>query len=295
MRRLSRREKILLICFAVLIAVFAWDRARRIWSPKITIETDHYTIYSTATPDQTQKIGLVAEIQYAGYMKFLEQLMIAPLRHEKLKIKLFKDRKEFRLCNSDIGWMEAFYRKPYCYQYYSAETVNPYHWMMHEATHQLNAEVAGWVLPQWIDEGIATYFGSSRIIENRLALGEIDTNAYPIWWLYSIAQSGDLETDKVNTSIIPLRAIIAGQGGPNINEHFNLYYLHWWSLTHFLMHYENGKYKPGLIALLKSDCGVRAFEFYVGNIDQIERQWYEYVVELKRAFSGRITLPPGVL
>jgi hypothetical protein len=31
--------------------------------------------------------------------------------HPKLKVKLFKDRAEFRRINSGLGWAEAFYRK----------------------------------------------------------------------------------------------------------------------------------------------------------------------------------------
>ena len=40
--------------------------------------------------------------------------------HEPLKMKLFKDRKEFRRTHPSLGWAEAFYRAPYCQAYYSA-------------------------------------------------------------------------------------------------------------------------------------------------------------------------------
>ncbi len=70
------------------------------------------------------------------------QLQCTIRPHPKLKMKLFKDREEFRRCNRSCGWAEAFYRTPYCYQYYGADEAHPYHWMMHEATHQLNAEAA---------------------------------------------------------------------------------------------------------------------------------------------------------
>ncbi len=36
----------------------------------------------------------------------------------------------------------------------------------------------------------------------------------------------DLETDNNNGSVIPLRSIISGSGGPDIDEAFNLYYVH---------------------------------------------------------------------
>jgi hypothetical protein len=276
------------------LAVVVWDVARRHWTPNLTVSTEHYTINSSATAEQAEEIGIVAEILYTAYGDFLRTLDITPRRSGRLKIKLFRDREEFRFCNRVRGWAEAFYRKPYCYQYYSAAEVNPYHWMVHEATHQLNEEVADLSLAQWLEEGIASYFGTSRIVGNELVLGEIDTNTYPIWQIHSLAASGDLKMDKDNNSIIPLRSIISGQEGPDMDEFFNLYYLHWWSLTHFLFHGEDGKYRAGVVPLLQGDCGIEDFERHIGDIERIEQEWYEYVRDVKRELDGRRT-PPTVL
>ncbi len=250
MRRLTGREKRLLILFAMFVAIAAWAYAPRPWSPKILVETEHYAIRSSATEDQTREIGLVAEIVYSGYLRLMGELQRTVQPHPKLGIKLFKDRREFRRCNRVHGWAEAFYRPPYSYQYYSAGESHPYHWRMHEATHQFNDASARRRLAQWLEEGLACYVSTSRIVDNTLHLGEIDTNTYPVWWLDSMELSGDLDADKKNGTVIPLRAIISGQGGPSMNWRFNLYYLHWWSLTHFLMHYENNKYKEDLSRLI---------------------------------------------
>ncbi len=247
-------------------------------------------IYSTATPEQTAQIGQVAEIVYVSYRQLADQLQCEIQPHPKLKIKLFKDREEFRHCNRIRDWAEAFYRKPYCYQYYSADEMNPYHWMMHEATHQLNAEVARLKLPQWLDEGIACYVSTSHIVGDTLVLGEIDTNTYPVWWLDSMATSGNLDEDKAAGTIIPLRQIL-GRGGPAIDEHFNLYYLHWWSLVHLLVEGEQGRYRDGLARLLAGHVDLPAFEKCIGPIEPIEKSWYEHVLGLKKEF-GRYGTPP---
>ena len=87
--------------------------------------------------------------------------------------------------------------------------------------------------------------------------------------------------------MIPLRAIISGSGGPKMNTFFNLYYVHWWSLTHFLFHYENGIYRQGVAALIRNgDSGVEAFEKQIGNVEQIESEWYAYCRDLKRQLFG---------
>ena len=107
MRRLTGREKRLLVYLAVLLAVVGWDTARRHWSPDVTVETDHYIVYSSATLRQSEEIGAVAEMLYGEYMSFIDRLGITAGSHPKLKIKLFKDRKEFRSCNRVRGWAEA--------------------------------------------------------------------------------------------------------------------------------------------------------------------------------------------
>ena len=285
MRALSTREKRLILYLAILIVFFLGDYFYRYWSPDIIRETEHYVIYSTATPEQTDEIAEIAEIVYEGYLELAKQLQQDIKPHPKLKMKLFKNRKEFRRCNRFIGWAEAFYKKPYCYQYYSSDEDNPYHWMMHEATHQLNAEAANLSLSKWIDEGIACYISTSRIIDKSLRPGEIDIETYPVWWLASMAITGDLDSDKNNMPIIPLREIIYGKGGPDMDEYFNLYYLHWWSLTHFLMQYEGGKYRGGLVHLIADGGGLDTFEKHLGKLEDIEKEWHGYILDLKQRLS----------
>ncbi|MGE5294950.1 MAG: hypothetical protein ACM3VT_08975 [Solirubrobacterales bacterium] len=289
MRTLTPREKRVLVYFGILCIVLGWDCFRRRWSSHAPFETAHYLIESSATPEQTREIGQVAEIVYGAYAELASQLNRTIQPHAKLKMKLFKDREEFRRCNRSCGWAEAFYRPPCCYQYYGADEAHPYHWMMHEATHQLNAEAACMTLPQWLNEGLACYLSTSRIVDGKLHLGEIDTNTYPAWWLDSLTLSGDLDVDKRTGHIIPLRAILWGQGGPDIDKHFNLYYLHWWSLAHFVMQCDNGTYRSGLARLIADDATPAGFEKHIGRIEEIEAKWYAHLLDLQKSLAGRTT------
>ncbi|NLH42971.1 MAG: hypothetical protein GX448_14115 [Planctomycetes bacterium] len=291
MRALTPREKRVLVYFGVLCVILGWDCFRRRWTGHAPFETEHYLIESSATPEQTREIGLAAEIVYDAYAELMAQLDHAARPHPKLKMRLFKDRDEFRRCNRAVGWAEAYYSRPCCYQYYSADEVHPYHWMMHEATHQLNAEVACLVLPQWLDEGLACYLSTSRIVGDRLHLGEVDTNTYPVWWLDSFGFSGDLALDKAAGRVIPLRAILSGDGGPDLNKHFNLYYLHWWSLAHFLMQCDNGACRTGLGRLLVEGATMETFEKHIGPIEDVEARWYAHLLELCKDLAGRSTPP----
>lgn len=49
--------------------------------------------------------------------------------------------------------------------------------------------------------------------------------------------------------MIPLRSIITNRGGPSMSSHFNLYYLHWWTLTHFI--FESPQYRERALALVQ--------------------------------------------
>lgn len=116
-------------------------------------------------------------------------------------------------------------------------------------------------------------------------MGRIDLNTYPVWWLDELATTADLEENIRNGTVIPLRAIITNRGGPSRNGHFNLYYLHWWTLTHFLC--ESGKYHDRALKLVQSGGGLDAFEKIIGPVEQVQIEWHAYVRRLRSAAAGK--------
>jgi len=176
----------------VLLGIAAWKYFPRPWHPSITLETAHHIIYSSASRPQTDDTAHAVNLLYNAYSNRMGTLPQFQRQHPKLKVKLFKDRDEFRWINPDLGWAEAYYREPYCRAYFSAAEINPYHWMLHESVHQLNREVAHLKLEKWLEEGLAEYFSTSRLTANALVVGKIDPNTYPVWWIDEIATSPDL-------------------------------------------------------------------------------------------------------
>jgi hypothetical protein len=280
-RKLGSRERRLLFYLAIVLGVAAWKFVPRYWKPTITIDTPHYLIASTATRTQTQEMGRAIEILYNAYSASFSQLPTFQTNHAKLKLLLYKDRAEFRRINPGAGWAEAFYRRPYCRAYYSADEVNPFHWMLHEAVHQLNEEVAGLQLAKWLEEGIAEYFSTSQIRQNELAPGQIDPNTYPVWWIDEIATDGDLARNIENGSVIPLRAVVTNRGGPLMRTHVNLYYLHWWTLTHFIFE----QHSDAATRLLQSGGDLHSFERLLGPIEQVQTNWHDHVRRIKTGLS----------
>jgi hypothetical protein len=211
------------------------------------------------------------------YIFFFRGQGLATAEPVKLKLILYKDRREFTVHNGNSSWAEAFYQPPSCHAYYSKGKPNPYHWMIHEGTHQLNNEIAHFKVQDWVDEGLATYFGTSKIKDGKLLPGQIDVDAYPIWWLPGLSLTGNLQIDIKNGKIITLRSLITGKGGPDINKHFNLYYIQYWSLTHFLFNYKGGHYAEGYRRLITKGGSLESFKKSVGPIDRIQNEWYEYL------------------
>jgi hypothetical protein len=265
-------------------AVAAWKYLPRPWHPTITLQTAHYTIYSSATAKQTQDTADAIALLYAAYSNRMGVLSTFNSTHARLKVRLFRDRDEFNRVNPNAGWAEAFYREPFCRAYFSADEINPYHWMLHESVHQLNHEVAHLKLEKWLEEGMATYFSTGRLEPGQLNVSNIDPNAYPVWWRDEIATEPDLAANIANGSVIPLRQIITNRGGPSLDTHVNLYYLHWWTLTRFLC--DQPPYKDKALELIRGGGTLDSVERLFGPIDRLQVEWHRYVRELKSRIAA---------
>ncbi len=272
-------EKRLAVLLVFLI--FGWGglQAYQHWTPAFTLQTAHYRIASTETRENTQLAGEKAEsLHFAYHQVFGEALNFENEPEKLLSLRLYANREEFRRSNVLArGYAEAlYYPGKACHQYFDSKSANPWHWMIHEATHQLNHELANPKLKLWLDEGLACCFSTSFIDrENRLQPGKLDFNTYPIWWLTDVELSGDWATDVELKRVIPLKQLIR-DNGPDRSRHFNTYYLHWWSWVHFLFHGEEGRYRAGLIELVPEGGTIRGFERSVGPISELEAQWYRH-------------------
>jgi len=269
----------MILYLGLALALAAWKFLPRPWHPRFRLETRHHTIESTATDAQTDDVGRVLELLHVAYSNRFGALPGFAANPPRLKVRLYQNRDEFRHIHPGLGWAEAFYRQPYCHAYYSAQEKNPYHWMAHEATHQLNTEVAGLELEKWLDEGLSDYFGSSSVSSNALRLGCVDIDTYPVWWLHELATAPQLEANLRNGSVIPLRAIVTNSGGPSLHRHVNLYYLHWWTLTYFV--FEDPRHRSKALELVKERGRLSAFERLIGSVEVVQQEWHDYVQKLK--------------
>jgi hypothetical protein len=113
-------------------------------------------------------------------------------------------------------------------------------------------------------------------------VGQPDVDTYPLWWLRDLGLSGDCKADLPEGKVILLRAIITGEGGPAMDERFNLYYVHWWSLTHFLLECDGGAQRGAYLRVIREGGGLPAVEAQFGPIEEVQSAWYEYLYGLHR-------------
>lgn len=271
-----------IIYLAIVGSIAAWKFIPRPWNPRQTLNTPHFTIQSTATESQTAEVAEVAEVLYRAYSNEFHALPAFEHNHHLLRIKLYKNRDQLRWVNPNMGWAEAFYRKPYCHAYYSEHELNSVHWMLHEVVHQLNEEVARVNPARWLEEGIAEYFSTSRIVNGELQMGRIDPNTYPVWWIEEMATTPNLATNIANGSVIPLAAILNNRNGPAMRTHFNLYYLHWWTLTHYIM----TEHRPAMPRLLADGADLKSFEQHIGKVAEVQHRWHEHVRRMRESLGG---------
>ncbi len=281
---IAKRTRVLLVLAVIAAVGFLWQlrphSAETVPPPAGSgrlLATPHYLITSTASDSQTKLVADAAESLHAGYMTFFPQSAgAAPIR---LKLRLYKNQAEFKLHNKASFWAEAYYLPPNSHAYFAADEENPYHWMLHEVTHQLNYEVARLANTKWINEGLATYFGTSAIRDGKLIPGQIDVHTYPIWVVSKLSLTGDFDRDIQRGKIVGLRALVSGVGGPKFDEKVNTYYVGYWSLTHFLFHFENGRYAASYRKLIAAGGSIDDFERIVGPVDRIQSEWYAYLHE----------------
>lgn len=243
--------------------------------PPWTHRTAHFSIESTAGEADTAEVGRAAEVLHAAWRAFFTQELAerqsdAATREAPLRMRLYGSQAEFKAHNRSRQWAEAFYLRPVSDAYVSRGRGNRHHWMLHEAVHQLNAEVLGRRHPRWVEEGLASYFGTSRMQDGRLHLGDIDAGTYPAWWLPDFALGDSADEDARRRRMIPLQAMLTGRDVPALDTNVNLHYIQHWSLVHYLLHGDGGRHAAGFRALMGTDAGLEAFERLIGPVGAIE-------------------------
>ena len=154
--------------------------------------------------------------------------------------------------------------------------------LQHEGFHQFAWIRIGPNLPTWANEGLAEYFGDALLVKGKFAIGQVDDRR--------VQRLRQAIADGQTFGFAELLNMTGEQWIARVNQadgRAGLMYDQSWSIVHFLVHGNNGRFQPAFMAYLleihKGRSSEQAFEKAFGSTDYtpFEKAWKQYVAELQ--------------
>lgn len=258
------------------------ERKKVGWDFDLKIRSAHWVIYTDASEEVALRVLKVAEATFEAFVEdMIGTLPIKPAP-KAMRIFLFKDRERYQKeARLPTAWAEGYYNssRAACFCYYDARNdKNPTHWIVHEAVHQLMFELISEPadVTNWLSEGYACYFGTSKLVGGELKLGQVDPDTYPAWWRSRYAP------EKFMTLSDLLDVV-----GPNLDRQRdpNPFYLQSWLFVHYLLHGEDGKHRKAfrsfLVQAVQGKSRTPTFEKIVGRLADLEAGYLKYAKDMQ--------------
>ena len=243
-----------------------WEKAR-------IKETEHYIIKANLSQDAIDDLCFLMECFYFEAKKIFK---VTRDPSTKLKVSVFKNDKEYYANGGTSGSRGIFMSRGSDKQimtFYQPPLTTSV--LLHEGTHQFINIVCSNV-PIWINEGLATYYESSKF------------------------EGTSLKTNIVNQNRLQLiRDLILKKDVPRLEDiinirqaNFTIYeYAQCWSLVYFFMNYNQGQYADELEAYFEA-IKRKGFEnrpqhkqlfenTFKVKFEVLERQWEDYILKLR--------------
>lgn len=217
------------------------------------IATPNYRLHSTLRDESLER--LLPRYMEAAFDHYRTAIVELPLPPEPLKTYIFGSRSEWnRFTEFKLPFREAQSMLQLRRGAYTADSEVVLHDLgrtdtlfltAHEGWHQYTQSVFRESLPIWLEEGIATYMEGHRFDS------EAGVATFMPW--RNLERYGELRARARRGGLIPLEELVDRspqaflEGGSN---RLLTYYAQVWALTQFLVHGENGRYRPGLERLL---------------------------------------------
>ncbi len=257
------------------------------WDRSAEAKCGHYWVKTDLSADEANSLARHMNIMYEEYSKRLASL---PVRvQEKLNVLIFKDRQDYMLTlrarfgvnPAGTGGLFFVNQSGTALAFWIGDLPRRRieHVIQHEGFHQFAYSRFGDDLPIWVNEGLAEFFGEAVIVGNTLVIGQSTPRV-----LDSIKQAIELNKyvpfEKMLTFTHQQWGAALQDGSAAIN------YNQAWSMVHFLVYGDNGKYVNAFETYLKHiNSGLPSREAFVrsfGNdIAAFEKVWKQYAQAAK--------------
>jgi hypothetical protein len=242
-------------------------------------ESRYYTIHSDLPPAFVREAELrmtrMVEEYRARTKGFAGQV------RGKLAFHLFATEADYLRAGGLPGTAGMYYHQPPARLMAVAdEGPGPRLWytVQHEGFHQFTDAVTRFELPMWVHEGLAEYFGEMLFTGDAFVAGVV-----PPWRLDRVRAT--LTLDPGAGGYVPMADLLrlsheAWNAGIRPEN-----YDHVWSLAHFLVHAEGGRYRAAFDGYLRAVARGRDWDRAwaeqmgpagLGRVDELERRWRLY-------------------
>ncbi len=157
-----------------------------------------------------------------------------------------------------------------------------YNTLQHEGFHQFAAAKLGPQTPIWINEGLAEYFGEAIIVDGQVRLGVVPSRR-----LLKLREAIEADQAIPFAEVLKLDSATWRRNMLSGSPRGSLQYAQSWSIVHFLVHGDDGKYQrrfEGYLKLLsRGRTHADAFEQAFGRDveEAFAKRWIEFVEEVK--------------
>jgi hypothetical protein len=154
----------------------------------------------------------------------------------------------------------------------ASEEVGPttWHTLQHEGFHQFANAVINHDLPTWVEEGLAEYFGEGVWTGDGFITGVV-----PQWRLARVRET--LAREEGFRPVADVMGLTLGQwnGAMSVENYDQA-----WTMVHFLVHAQNGRYRKAFAQFINAVGGgqraTKAWNEAFGDAAGFELKWREY-------------------
>ena len=237
-----------------------------------TVQTKYYVLHTDLDIDGVREAYIRIDAMAEEYHRRTRGFGGAI--RKKLSFYLFKDRMDYYRAGGIPGSAGVFMRRGNDAKLMAiaGEKTSARTWQVvqHEGFHQFAHFVIGGRIPVWVDEGLAEYFGEGLFTGDNLVVGVVPPD-----------RLARLKREIKQKVCKPLREMMEMSHKEWNGELAIANYDQGWSMIHFLVHAEDGKY-VGALGKFISDIGrgqryVNAWVRHFGrDIDAFQKKWQEY-------------------
>ncbi len=271
------------LCAALSLLVCAAAQGRKKPQVWLEVHSPHFLVATNGSEKQARRVADQFERIRAVFLAVFPNQRVDPAA--PIIVLAAKDQKSFeplmppsmvaKGAARRAGLFERGPEKNYVVLELDAPGENPYQTLYHEYTHLLLHQTSG-PLPPWLDEGLAEFYGNSRIEKDRVELGRPDP-AHVLLLRHE--------------ELLPLPTLFAAtHSSPYYNESnkANIFYAESWALVHMLMsesfEQKSHPMQDYIKDLLTDPDPVRAARQAFGNLSELQKRLEKYVNQMAFRF-----------